>query len=194
MKLTGAIAICYLATRPWRAWILPALLAFVPAPGFALGQGPVVSNAVLPLLTSVAEIRQLTPEQAALGYPVRLRAVVSFHNHHRDCFVTDGAEGVFVARKHAKSFLKPGQRIQLEGVTAPGDYAPVVNEEQVEVLGQDEMLAPIQVSFDQLTSGQMDCRFVEVQGVIRLAFRVGGSHLQLQLAVGEGELRAYVYD
>lgn len=56
------------------------------------------------------------------------------------------------------------------------------------------MPTAIPVSFDDLASGQMDCRFVEVEGIIRLAFRVGTSHLQLQLAIGEREVRAYVYD
>ena len=157
-------------------------------PGLGLGQES------LPLLTTIAQIRQLTPEQAALGYPVRLRALVTFHNQHRDCFVIDGIDGVFIARKHTESFLKPGQLVQLEGATAPGDYAPIVREERVGVLSQDQVPTAIPVSFGQLASGQMDCRFVEVQGIIRLAFRVGTSHLQLQVAVSEGELRAYVYD
>src|SRR6185503_1996652 len=60
--------------------------------------------------------------------------------------------------------------------------------------GETPMPTAVPVSFDRLASGEMDCQFVEVQGIIRLAFRVGASHLQLQLAVGEGELRAYVYD
>jgi signal transduction histidine kinase len=171
-----------------------ALLAFLAGPGFVLGQEPTTSNAALPLLTSISQIRQLTPEQAALGYPVRLQATVTFHNQHRDCFVMDGPDGVFVTRKRSEFCLKPGQLVDLEGVTAPGDYAPLVREKQVRVFGENQVPVAIPVSFDQLASGQMDCQFVEAQGIIRLAFRVGGSHLQLQLAVGEGELRAYVYD
>jgi signal transduction histidine kinase len=177
MNSAGAIAIGLVAARAWTGWAVP-----------------LASNSVPPLLTSISQIRQLTPEQAALGCPVRLRAIVTFHNQHRDCFVMDGVEGVYVARKHAESSLKPGQVVEVEGVTAPGDYAPLVREERVTVLGDEQVPPAIPVSFDQLASGQMDCRFVEVEGIIRLAFRVGTSHLQLQLAVGEREVRAYVYD
>src|SRR5262245_45969563 len=85
----------------------------------------------LPLLTSVAEIKRLTPEQAALGYPVCLRATVIFHNQHRDCFIRDDTDGVFLARKQARTFLEAGQLVEIEGVTAPGDFAPVLQEHQV---------------------------------------------------------------
>src|ERR1043166_1621396 len=190
MNSKGAMVSSSLTARSYRGWIILALLAFLPGPSALRG---LAASTELPLLTSVSRIRQLTPEQAALGYPVRLRAVVTFHNHHRDCFVMEESEGVFIARKHAQSSLKPGQLVQIDGVTAPGDYAPLVREDRVQVLGEGEMPTPIEVSFEQLSSGQMDCRFVEVQAIIRLAFRVAGSHLQLQLAVGEGELRAYVY-
>ena len=175
-----------------RHGLMAALVAFPTV--FAGGEDLAASRSSLPVLTSIAQIRQLTPEQAALGYPVRLRALVTFHNQHRDCFLMDGTEGVFLARKHSESTLKPGQFVEVEGSTAPGDYAPLVKEQRVQILGAREMPAAVPASFDQLASGQMDCQFVEVQAIIRLAFRVGASHLQLQLAVGEGELRAYVYD
>jgi signal transduction histidine kinase len=177
MNSTGVIAIGFLAAGAWTGWTLPS-----------------ASNAAPALFTSISQIRQLSPEEAAVGHAVRLRALVIFHNQHRDCFVMDGTDGVFVARKDAESCLRPGDLVEVEGVTAPGDYAPLVREQRVRILGAAPMPAATQVSFDQLASGQMDCRFVEVQGIIRLAFRVGASHLQLQLAVGERELRVYVYD
>ena len=190
MNSTGTIT----SLLVWSGWVLPAFLGFFPGPSVLLGQEPVNSSSALPLLTSISQIRRLTPDQAALGYPVRLRATVTFHNQHRDCFVMDEMDGVFVARKHAEARLQPGQVVELKGVTAPGDYAPIIRENQVQILGETPMPIATPVSFDQLASGEMDCQFVEVQGIIRLAFRVGTSHLQLQVAVGEGDLRAYVYD
>src|SRR5262249_13356490 len=52
----------------------------------------------LRVITSVKEIKSLSPEQAALGYPVRLQAVVTFHDPSwKFLTVEDGTGGIYVA-------------------------------------------------------------------------------------------------
>jgi hypothetical protein len=53
------------------------LLFLITAP--ALGQPVSPRPAKLPLPTRVEQIRRLTPDQGKLGYPVRLRAVVTYY-------------------------------------------------------------------------------------------------------------------
>src|ERR1022692_4950504 len=62
----------------------------------AYGQ-PAKAGTALPVLTQVSQIRQLTRQQAARGYPVRIRAVVTYSDPaHGDLFVQDSTAGIWV--------------------------------------------------------------------------------------------------
>jgi hypothetical protein len=50
----------------------------------------------LATLTSADLIRRLTPEQAELGYPVRLRGVITMAAPAPDFFIQDAKAGIFV--------------------------------------------------------------------------------------------------
>ncbi len=98
----------------------------------------------LPVLTRAEEIRRLTPEQARLGYPVRLHAIVTFWMDSRPSqdivylVVQDSSAGIWVDSSFhtLPATLTVGQLIELEGVTAPGNFAPVVVRPRVTVLGR----------------------------------------------------------
>jgi signal transduction histidine kinase len=145
-------------------------------------------------LTNISQIKRLDSFVAGTALPVRVKGTVVFHNLHKDCFIEDGADAIFVERKTARTALRPGDRIEIEGVTGAGDYAPVIHERNVTVLAQGELPAPRLVDFDQLMSGAEDCRWVEVRGLIRSASVIPGSHVHIQLATGGGFVRAYLYD
>jgi hypothetical protein len=51
------------------------------------------ANKALETLTHVDQIRRLTPEQAALGYPVRIRGVITMDAPAPDFFVQDATPG-----------------------------------------------------------------------------------------------------
>ena len=54
------------------------------------------SNRPLPVLTHADQVRQLSPEQAAMGYPVHIRGVVTDDVPAPDFFVQDSSAGVYV--------------------------------------------------------------------------------------------------
>src|SRR5271170_8126609 len=55
------------------------------------------NSGTMPVLTSVDEIRPLKREKAALGYPVKLRGVVTCVVQYQNGFVIqDGTHGVYV--------------------------------------------------------------------------------------------------
>jgi hypothetical protein len=105
--------------------LLPlSLLLFLLCPGGS----PAVETpaaAKLPLLTSVRQIRELTPEQAALGYPLRLRAVVTYFDPY-EMLVQDPTGGIYVKSEHSGIQTEAGQLVLLEGVSGPGYFAPEV--------------------------------------------------------------------
>src|ERR1700730_2862686 len=67
-----------------------ALAAFV---GVALA-GPITQ--ALSVLTHADQVRRLSPEEAALGYPVRVRGVVTDDVPTPDFFVQDATAGIYV--------------------------------------------------------------------------------------------------
>ncbi|HWU36355.1 MAG TPA: hypothetical protein VN203_01840, partial [Candidatus Acidoferrum sp.] len=151
-----------------------------------------IHGTALPVLTKVAQVRQLLPEQARLGYPVRLRAVVTYyHSDERDLFIQDETAGIWVDPSAVQLPLHPGQLVEVEGVSGPGDFASEVTKARFRVVGQAPMPAPQRVSGEELASGRQDSQWVEVEGVVRSASERQG-RLALQVASGAVQFPAFV--
>jgi|ERR1700722_8127260 len=121
----------------------------------------------LPLLTSVRQVREISPEQAAQGYPVRVRGVVTFCNAWADVgmFVQDATASVYVKLGEGTN-LNAGDEVEIQGPTAPGDYVPMILAKRVRVLGRTTLPAPGRMTYEQLATGKEDSQWVEVQGVV----------------------------
>ena len=95
-----------------------------------------------PAIRTARAVHSLLPEQAAQQLPVLLRAVVTYYDpyidsRHGALFVHDASGGVFVMVP-ARPILpiKPGSLVEISGVSAPGDYAAVVDGSRVQLIGQ----------------------------------------------------------
>lgn len=123
MKIKDVIAMSWLASLAWMLCLaltaLRIMAAEVPA-----------DTGLHPTLTSIQEIRNLTPEQAALGYPVTVQAVVTFAKpSYATLFIHDGTGGIFVEQTPGKDDAtgpKIGDRLEVIGVTGEGMFAPVI--------------------------------------------------------------------
>jgi signal transduction histidine kinase len=136
---------------------------------FCLPPTKVPAQTNLPLLTAARQVKQLTLEQATLQYPVRVRAVVTFADEpHGQLFVQDETEGIFVEIQGDYDFrLRTGQLLEIEGVSAPGGFAPDIVPRRLTLLGEALLPEPHQVNFDQMAAGQEDCNWVEFKGIVR---------------------------
>ncbi len=126
----------------------------------------------LPLqeLRTAEQVRQLTPEQAAQQYPVRLRGVVTFFDQaHYFRFMQDDTAGIyfFLGDGPDNPPLAAGQLIELEGEVSAGEFAPIVTPSRIQILGAGAFPATKPATFEQLASGQEDSQFVEVHGIVR---------------------------
>jgi len=163
----------------------------------------------LPTLTHVEQIRRLTPEQAALGYPVRVRGVITMDAPAPDFFVQDSTAGIYVEGSAVPKFSHLlGQQVELEGITGPGKFAPVIREQKLRVLGKGILPRTQLVSFSELADGQEDSQWVRMQGIVRsvaidrdswreptLAMRVasGGGEFNLRVPISrEQDLSSWV--
>jgi signal transduction histidine kinase len=116
------------------------------------------------------QIRRLTPDQAALGYPVRIRGVITMDAPSPDFFVQDRTAGIFVEGSVTPRFTHLiGEFVEVEGVTGPGKFAPVIRETKLRVLGHQALPKAPLFPFSQLENGQQDSQWVQVRGIVRSA-------------------------
>lgn len=122
----------------------------------------------LPVLTRVEQIRVLTAQQASLSYPVRIRGVVTMDAPAPDFFVQDSTAGIYVEGRNAPNpHVVFGQSIEVEGITGPGKFAPIISATSVRVLGKGALPVAKLSSFSHLASGQQDSQWEEVRGIVR---------------------------
>ncbi len=84
-------------------------------------------------LTTIQQIRELSPEQARAGIPVKVQAMVTFSKPaFATLFIHDGTGGIFVEqtpRNTDDASPKPGDRVEVTGITGEGMFAPVIKGE-----------------------------------------------------------------
>ncbi len=119
-------------------------------------------------LHTVAAVRGLSAEQAPLQIPLHLRGVVTFFDEQLySRFIQDDTAGIYLQASTNTPLLLPGQLVEIEGVSNPGEYAPVVLVKHLTILGTAPLPTPKPVTYEQLASGAEDSQFVEITGIVR---------------------------
>src|SRR5712692_6841684 len=73
------------------------------------------------VFTKIQPIRQLSAAEAARGFPVHVRAVVTHYDRGAgNLFIQDATAGIFVD-SDKRLEIERGQEIELSGVTGPGE-------------------------------------------------------------------------
>ncbi len=151
----------------------------------------------LPTLTHADQIRRLSPEQAGQGYPVRVRGVVTMDAPAPDFVVQDQTAGIYVEGDAAARFPHVlGQLVEIDGLTGPGKFAPVIREQKLRVVGQGVLPKATLFPFRELADGQQDSQWVQVRGIVRSTSIDPASWremtLALRVASGGGEFNVRV--
>ncbi len=138
-----------------------------------------------PVLTNVAQVFHLPGERAALGLPTLVTGVVTYADADWGmAFLQEETGAIYVRRTSTGQVLESGQRVVIEGVSEPGDFAPMIRMDRFAVLGREAMPEPLRASSDELSTGTKDCRWVELEGIVQSARREG-RHLRLELAAAQ---------
>lgn len=80
-------------------------------------------------LSSIRQIRDLSPDQVKTGLPVKIRAVATFAKpSYATLFIHDGTAGIFVKMAPGKDAIGPktGDLLEVTGITGEGMFAPVI--------------------------------------------------------------------
>ena len=130
---------------------------------------PGLNAGALPVLTTAAEVHRLKREEAQRGYPVKIQGVVTCVLPERQAFVIqDSTRGLYV-EDHSEVRSGPpqiGEFMEVEGVTDPSLFAPIVHAQRLRALGEGHLPTPVYPTWDQLLNGSLDAQFVEIQGII----------------------------
>jgi PAS domain S-box-containing protein len=177
----------------WFVHVILLVFVFPFLPGFAMNQQEGRGASVtLPVLKEVGQVRELSSEKAALGYPVQLHAVVTYADLSQgDFFVQDATAGIYVDPSQLTLPLRAGQHVEIEGKTGPGDFAPQIDNPRVRILGEVPLPVPRRVSGEEFASGIQDSQFVEVEGIIMSTGKSDG-RLLLHVASSAVEFPVYV--
>ena len=147
-------------------------------------------------LSTIGQVRGLSPEEARKRRPVRLKAVVTYYHHDWEMLFVEDATGgvyVYVDRRRPPLPIRVGQLVELRGRTVPGDFIPSIAEPQVEPLETPGVPVPRPATLDEIATGAEDARWIEVEGIVRSA-RLVDDLLALTLMMEGGRLLVHVQD
>jgi signal transduction histidine kinase len=127
-----------------------------------------VSGKPLPTLTHASQIRGLSPDEASRGYPVLIRGVITMDAPAPDFFIQDATAGIYVEGSVSPKFPHVlSQLVEIEGVTGPGKFAPVIRETKLRVLGNGVLPKAQLFALSELANGQQDSQWARVRGIVR---------------------------
>ena len=156
------------------------------------------------LLSTVAQVRALTLEQARQKYPIHLKGVITYRApEYQVTFFQDETAGIFVWVEQADLQITVGSLVEVDGETTPGDFAPSIEHARIRVLGRAALPAPRRKSLEELLTGQEDSQWTEVHGIVHSValedrlppdMRKGPPQLVLGIASGDSKLRVRIRD
>ncbi len=148
----------------------------------------------LPALQRSAEIRGLSVAEAALSYPVRLSAIVTYFDPIERLLFVQDAYGAIYSDPPAdfEGPLYPGDRVRIDGVSEPGDFAPSIAATRVTRLGKGQLPAPSKASIEQIFGGETDSMWVELTGVVE-SISPDQGQFALDLTVGVHRCRVRLH-
>jgi hypothetical protein len=120
---------------------------------------------------------------------VRIRGVVTDDVPSPDFFVQDATAGIYVEGSVSPRFTHHwGEVVEVEGITGPGKFAPVIREQRTRVLGKGTLPPTRIYPFSEIAGGQLDSQWAAVRGIVRSVSidRISWHEANLAMTVASG--------
>ncbi len=120
-------------------------------------------------ITTVEQVRSLSIEAARRALPVRIRGVVTDakNNAYQHWIsIQDDTRGIFVSLGSVTNAPGFGEYWEVEGHTAPGDFAPIIIADEMTFSGDGQLPAPARPTWNELLNGSMDAQWAELKGLV----------------------------
>ena len=150
-------------------------------------------------LTTLGAAHNLSLDDARRGYPIHARAVVTYFDLNLDSrriamFLHDATGNIYAAAPHGTTWPNgapiPGSLVDVTGISAAGDFAPILDQARITVIGKSKLPAQArQVILPELLTGVDDGRWVEIQGVVH-SVAESATNVTLQVAMADGTIAA----
>ena len=148
----------------------------------------VATSGQLSNLRLAEQLRELSHDEAARGYPVLLNGIVTWANPAADFFfIQDSSGGACVIQPQERNLrIVPGAKITVAGTSAPGKFTPVVLATSTTASAQMDLPVPKQVTLEQAMTGVEDSQWIAMSGYVREVSQEGPwARLKLTTSAGE---------
>ena len=175
---------------------MPRLLLFI---ALVVGLSRTALTAAEPTpLTTCGAVRALTEQEAARSLPVFVTGVVTLApSDSPGKLMVDDGTGIWVttatssAAEAAALQAGVGDRVEIEGRTQEGHFAPIITAERLRIIGRAELPPARQLDYLSSESGLHDCQRVTITGIVQAAESLpksGRTELKLVVSTPTGRL------
>jgi len=113
--------------------------------------------------------------QGPFSQRVRVQGAVTLQRLGKSVFISDGQEGVEV-RSRQMLALQPGDRVDVVGFPAVGDYSPVLKDAVFRKVGSGPAPPATTVTAQQALAGAYDSELIQIQGRLLALGTQAGLH------------------
>jgi PAS domain S-box-containing protein len=143
-------------------------------------------------LLTVAQVRRLHLDEAALGLPARLTGTVTYVDRARGvAYVQDETGGIAVDIRAYDGDTAPGTVVEVDGATAVAEGMPQVVAARLTPVRVGDLPAPRPMSFDAAVASRQAGLWVEIQGLVHTVSLKDG-HARLKAAQDDGTIDAEI--
>jgi signal transduction histidine kinase/ActR/RegA family two-component response regulator len=146
-------------------------------------------------LTTVASVRSLRASDAAAAHDVAVTGRATFvMADWNSIFVQDDTAGIFVLATETTETpknIRSGDLLEVEGHTAPGDFAPIVTATRIRIRGNGPLPPAPPLDPEAMATGSLDSQLVEARGVVR-GVRIDEGVARIDLALARERIDAFV--
>ena len=149
------------------------------------GTGELLADKTLRL---AAQVLELPAEEAAKGRPVSLTGVVTWSYANAPFFfVEDSSGGVCVMSGGTDAVRNyPGRNVHVNGTTAVGSFAPLVNATQLSKVSDIVLPTADLISLEVALTGAEEAHWVEMEGYLRrIRAQDGWNYMEVVNPTGE---------
>ncbi|HEX3719544.1 MAG TPA: PAS domain S-box protein [Verrucomicrobiae bacterium] len=150
----------------------------------------------------IASLLQFSP-QGTYGHRVKVVGTVIDRQNENKLYIQDDSSGLFVQTVQPGGLLV-GDRVEVVGFAARGDYTPMLQDSDFHKIGTGETPRPVEITADQALKGSFDCRLVRIEATLLdrgrnaeedyLVLESGGLSFHAYLERAKGVDFAYVHN
>ena len=139
-------------------------------------------------IVHLSQLKRLSEVEASAHKRVTVRAVVTYFDPDwRLLFVQDETAATFVNLGNLELQLRPGDLIDISGVSSLGDFAPVIAQPKVAFVGRSPLPTPFRADLLDGNLPAADSKWCTFRGVVHTA-QEQGPHTNLKVGAGQTEV------